>query len=473
MKPLFTQGAIAAGLLWLAATQAAPVEETHAGRIRPYEKNPRYWQYQGKPVLLLGASDDDNLFQWTDERLVQHLDRLMEAGGNYVRNTMSDRDPANLRPFAHTGGKFDLDRWNEEYWARFATFLDLTRQRQIIVQIELWDVHDLHSRPWEGNAWNPANNVNYTHANTRLAPAYAKPRPRNPTEKPHDFFLSVPALNDDQLVLSRQRRYVDKLLDHTLGHGHVLYCISNEIHPQYPPEWGWYWAAHLRERAAIAGHRIEVSEMYWEPDLRAEQHRASLERDDLYSFFEGSQNSSTLDPEDHWRNLQFVRETLRPHPRPINHTKIYGADTGPFWAGDACNAQEKFWRNILGGSASSRFHRPEAGLGLSAAARVQVKSMRLFTDAMGVFATEPRNDLLSERESNEAYCMAEPGRTYAVYFPDGGAVKLDVSAAPGALQIRWLNIHRSEWQPARTAPGGTKLWLKPPGSGAWAVLVTK
>ena len=27
-----------------------------------YEANPHYWEYKGKPVLLLGASDEDNLF---------------------------------------------------------------------------------------------------------------------------------------------------------------------------------------------------------------------------------------------------------------------------------------------------------------------------------------------------------------------------------------------------------------------------
>ena len=31
--------------------------------LRPYEENPSYWQYRGEPVLLLGGSDDDNLFQ--------------------------------------------------------------------------------------------------------------------------------------------------------------------------------------------------------------------------------------------------------------------------------------------------------------------------------------------------------------------------------------------------------------------------
>jgi hypothetical protein len=33
-----------------------------ADRIQPYAKNPTYWQYLGKPVMLLGGSDEDNLF---------------------------------------------------------------------------------------------------------------------------------------------------------------------------------------------------------------------------------------------------------------------------------------------------------------------------------------------------------------------------------------------------------------------------
>ena len=32
----------------------------NANRIRPYAGNQRYWQYEGRPVLLLGGSDDDN-----------------------------------------------------------------------------------------------------------------------------------------------------------------------------------------------------------------------------------------------------------------------------------------------------------------------------------------------------------------------------------------------------------------------------
>ena len=50
----------------------------------------------------------------------------------------------------------------------------------------------------------------------------------------------------------------------------------------------------------------------------------------------------------------------------MNNVKIYGADSGRF--GTTVDAQERFWRNVYGGMASARFHRPESDLGLSSTA---------------------------------------------------------------------------------------------------------
>ena len=33
-------------------------------RIKVYTSNPAYWEYKEEPVLLIGGSDDDNIFQW-------------------------------------------------------------------------------------------------------------------------------------------------------------------------------------------------------------------------------------------------------------------------------------------------------------------------------------------------------------------------------------------------------------------------
>ncbi len=95
----------------------------------------------------------------------------------------------------------------------------------------------------------------------------------------------------------------------------------------------------------------------------------------------------------------------------------------------------------------------------------------MFTGAVEWFAGEPRNDLLGDRSENEAYCAANPGRYYAVYFPDGGAVQLDVSAAEGPLKVRCLEISRSVWQQPQTVAADSTLELKTPAQGHWAVLV--
>ena len=83
-------------------------------RIKPYVKNPRYWQYKEEPVVLIGGTKEDNLFQIPDLR--EHLDLLQSVGGNYIRNTMSSRDPGNVFPYSARNGKYNLNSWKDEYW---------------------------------------------------------------------------------------------------------------------------------------------------------------------------------------------------------------------------------------------------------------------------------------------------------------------------------------------------------------------
>ena len=78
------------------------------GRIMIYPNNRCYWQYGDKPVLLLGGSDEDNLFNHPD--LWVNLDKLCQIGGNYVRMTLSSRDKGNVWPYARNEGTYDLAR---------------------------------------------------------------------------------------------------------------------------------------------------------------------------------------------------------------------------------------------------------------------------------------------------------------------------------------------------------------------------
>ncbi len=433
------------------------------GRIEVYEGNPAYWQYEGQPVLLLGGTKDDSLFQIPD--LKEHLDLLKSVGGNYVRNTMSARNDKGfeVQAFAKTGdGKYDLDKWNPEYWRRFESLLTLAEERDVIVQIEVWDRFDYSRNHWEDSPYNPKNNINYTYAESGFAEHY----PHHPGRNDQPFFFTTPAQRNNRLILKIQQRLIDKMVSISLAHGNVLYCMDNETSGQ--PAWGAYWARYIQGKAKAAGVKVHTTEMWDAWNLANAQHNATFDHPELYSFVDISQNNHQK-KQAHWDNAQKQRRRIAGKPRPLNSVKIYGADTGRFGGGR--DAIERFWRNILGGLASARFHRPDSGLGLSQPAQANIKSMRMLTDKMNVFTCAPHNDLLSDRQPNEAYCLAHPGKEYAVYFPQGGAVTLDVSAMSRPVEVRWLDVMASQWQAPKKmkAAGGLKLTC--PSKGYWAVLV--
>ena len=449
-------------LVWAALTCAhALAQDPAQQRIEIFPGNHAYWAYGDQPALLLGGSVQDNLFQIPG--IEAHLDLLHSVGGNYVRCTMSSRDDGDVWAFARReDGRYDLDAWNEEYWRRFETFLRLTNERDIIVQIEVWATFDFYLEYWPRNPFNPNNNVNYSAEESGLPTA----KLGHPLSLTNNWFWSVPAERNQPLVLKYQHRFVDRLLSHSLKYGNVLYCMDNET--AVTPEWGKYWSEYIKAKANETGVSVHTTEM-WDPwNLSDPKHSNTFDHPETYSFVDISQNNHKKG-QAHWDNAQKQRQRIASAVRPINCVKIYGADTGKF--GDTRHGVERFWRNVFGGLASSRFHRPTSGLGLGDLAQANLRSMRLITGAVDAFGCNPHNDLLSEREPNEAYCMAQPGKEYAVYFPNGGAVKLDASAMKKAITVRWLNVVKSEWSPSESLTPTDTIALSCPADGHWAVVV--
>jgi hypothetical protein len=429
-------------------------------RIQIGRRYPSYWEYDGEPVLLLGGSVEDNLFQIPD--LEAQLDLLAAAGGNYVRCTMSSRDEGDVWPFARAGDTHDLNAWNEEYWRRFDAFLALTDAHGVFVQLEVWATFDFYRAPWQANPFNPKNNCNYTAAESGLPVAVAT----HPTRTENPFFWSVPAEDDNRVVLHYQQRFVDRLLASALPFGHVLYCMDNET--SVTPAWGEHWSRYIAGRATERGLNVETTEMWDAHNLDHEQHRATFEHPDVYSFVDISQNNHQRG-QTHWDNMQAALARLTDPVRPANNVKIYGAPGSQH--SDEVNGLDGFWRNIFGGCASVRFHRPDCGYGLSRTAQVYIRSARMLADAVNVFACVPQNDLLSERAENAAYCMARPGVEAAVFFTDSGEIVLDTRMFSGSMELRWLDVSRSEWLPPETCGPCTSLRLTCPRPGHMVAVV--
>jgi hypothetical protein len=418
---------------------------------------PQYWEYNGKPVLLLGGSDEDNLFQLPD--LEQQLDRLAAVGGNYVRNTMSSRDSGNVWAFHQDpeSGLYDLKGWNPEYWERFQALLELTSQREIVVQVEIWATFDFYRENWEVNPFNPKNNINYSPERTKLPLEV----PTHPIYCDNPFFWSVPAHENNMALLQYQQAFVDKLLSHTLEFDHVLYCIDNET--SVTSQWGKFWSDYIRKKAREKLKTIHVTEM-WDPwDLDHISHRESFDHPETYSFVEISQNNHQRGQQ-HWDNglRQIEKLRLAGNLRPVNNVKTYGNDLGSHGGGTQ-NGIQSFIRSTLFGSAAVRFHRPPSGLGLGDTALAVIHDMRMATGRMDFFRASPHNDLLAEREENEAYCRAIPGQEYLVYFPAAGQVDLDVSGSGSVLEVSTLEIMTGNWVVEEREAAGQTLTLSCPG----------
>lgn len=448
---------------WLARADARPAGSQTApvGRIAPHPAHPWYWQYKGRPVLLLGGSKDDNLFQIPD--LQAHLDEMKAAGANYIRNTMSDRRDGGFEvyPFARLAdGSYDLTQWNPEYWARFDRLLALTRERDIIVQIELWDRFDYSRDNWTGHPYNPANTRTYTAEATGLAAAY----PEHPGTNRQPFFFSTPAQRHIAPLLQVQERFAEQVLARTLPQPHVLYCIDNETSGD--EAWSTHWATFIRERAAKAGVEVHVTEMWDDHDLRSAQHRRTFDHPDRYSFVDVSQNNHQKG-QAHWDNFQAVRAALAARPRPMNTVKTYGADGGPY--GSDADGLQRWWRHLIGGAAAVRFHRPASGLGLSPKAVASIRAARKLESAVTPWTLAAANDRIANRQPDAAYlAMAADGSAGALFFPAPGKATLSLEGVTGTLQVRWIAIDTGEWGPTGTLAAGGPAELATPGAGLWA-----
>ncbi len=470
-------------------------QEQNRNRIRPYSKNPRYWQYKGKPVMLLGGSKTDHIF--LADKLKEHLDEMQAVGANYVRCTMSQRtmsqwEGLDLKPHKLLpDGKFDLDQWNEEYWQRFQNMLKWTAEREIFVQIEVWDRFDYSDwgkpQKWQSSAWNPKNNSNYSYDQSGFAKKYHNGQLYNDQ---HPFFHSIPGTKQYQkkydLIRHHQERFVDKMLSYSLPYGHVLYCMNNETSSE--AGWGKYWIRFIQAKATEKGVMVWTTDMFDDSFDADRSKNTPIIFDDAehYMFADISQVNSRSYDEEHWVRLRWLLGQIDTHPRPTNHTKIYGSGYKIFGTGGPEDGIERFWRNIFGGSASARFHRPDSGNGLGDLAKGSIKAARILESQMKFWDITPRMDLLSDRESNEAYLAAKPGENYAVYFPNGGSVGLDLSEAPGVLQRTWISVAMGV--PTRTSgvggwtgygsmedtiQGGAIVTLSAPYKGGWVAVIVK
>lgn len=157
--------------------------------LRLYSQNPSYFLFRGQPTILIGSSEHYAAVSNTAFDYRVYLDAVKAAGLNAVRiftgtyseplDTRSTRQSGNslapdpdhyLAPWPRTDqagavdgrSKFDLSRWDGEFFKRLKAFMRAASDRGIVVEVALFTPFyaQMSDYSWSRSPLNARNNVN-------------------------------------------------------------------------------------------------------------------------------------------------------------------------------------------------------------------------------------------------------------------------------------------------------------------------
>lgn len=206
-------------------------------------------------------------------------------------------------------------------------------------------------------------------------------------------------------------------------------------------------------------------------NLQSNEHKQTFDRPELYDFVDVSQNNHTKGRK-HWDNFLYVKKRLSKRPRPMNTTKTYGADGNKFGHSDL-DAIERFWRRLLAGAASARFHRPDSGLGLNDKAVNCLKAARLVERLVPFWELRPAMERLKKKSPYAAYAAEAEGKAVVVYLSVKGSegIGLDLSGMTNIQDIHWINIDSGIASQRFKLSATDVLHLSTPHQGNFAMVI--
>ncbi len=453
--------------LYLAISLATAV--AHAEPLSLHPENPHYFLFRGKPVVLITSAEHYGAVINLDFDYVKYLDALATDGlnltrtfsGSYVepqgafsieRNTLAPSAGRLICPWARSGRqgyanggeKFDLDRWDDTYFARLKDFVTEAGKRDIIVELTYF-CPMYHDEQWKLSPMNAANNVNGV-GEVGLNDVYT--------------------LDKSGGLLAVQEALVRKLISELRDAENLCYEICNE------PYFGGVtmaWQHHIADVITDA-----------EKDY-AHKHLITQ------NIANGSQKIDKPHPSVSVFNFHYANP---PAAVALNYglNKVIGDNETGFKGTADDHYRMEAWEFILAGGGlynnldysftagheDGTFQYPatQPGGG-NPAFRRQMKFLKDFIHSFGFIKMRPARDIVREVHPKDAryQMIAEPGRQYAAYFK--GAETFAIELPSGNYRVQWLDVisGREEASSALLHTGGTASFRIPNGLSECALKV--
>jgi hypothetical protein len=453
--------AIASLLFALVSAGSARLFAQTGEPLRLHPSNPHYFLFRGKPTVLITSGEHygsvvNGEFDYRKYLAALAADGMNFTrifGGSYVevpatsfgikRNTLAPQPGRLVAPwmrsdidgYAGGGNKFDLTRWNPEYFARYRDFLAQAAKAGIVVEISLFS-STYGDVQWTVSPFNSANNVN----NTDLSD-----------------WKKVTTLENGEL-LKFQEEYVRKLVHEANGFDNVIFEIQNEpwsdrpalanvVNPylQKPARDNFPNAVDLADEASIAW-QSRVAE--WISSEEATLPNKHLIAQNYCNFYFPVR---TLLPQASILNFHYAY----PQAALDNYglDKAIGYDeTGFLGRGDQAYLRQA-WNFLLAGGGTfdgldysfSVGHEngddtePNGPGGGSAALRRQLSILQKFLQRFSLTEMRPDREVVKHAGGLSARVLSSPGRDYAIYLDGNGPAELSLELPKGRYAAEWMN----------------------------------
>ncbi|AXC16280.1 hypothetical protein ACPOL_7088 (plasmid) [Acidisarcina polymorpha] len=399
------------------------VARFNAQTVQADPVNPHYYDFQGKPTLLITSAEHYGAVINADFDYLKYFDALQKYGLNYTRiypgylfepmgkfvtgNTLGAKPSALILPWSRSnqpgyllsGNKFDLDHWNPAYFARLKDFIAQAAKRGIVVEICFFNGQ--YSDTWP------------------LSPLYHE---NNIQGAGRGGFRDAQTLKDPELV-AREDAYIRKIVTEVNGFDNVILEVCDEPALFTPLEEAGPWVAHMLETTYKAEAGLPNKHLIGQEVQGPVNGPVDLSSKPANSVIVTQYVWHTSDDEmGGMKGLTF--EYLRNKPIEQNETEYY-----PLYSGDAVAASRvEAWEFMVGGGAGFNqlnglytVEDPAGNTPDNARLLGSLRNLKLFLESFDFVKTAPdRGFIVSGIDPDTSYRgLSEYGKQYALYIHHG------------------------------------------------------
>jgi Protein of unknown function (DUF4038)/Domain of unknown function (DUF5060) len=428
-------------------------QATPSHRRGPLRIDPQYpwhfvWEGTGEHYFLNGTTAYW-LLGWKDDRIVQYsVERLHRLKVNRLRVTLAGRTnvfygepimqsdnftmdlaawPAqDSHDFLHPG--FDYSRFNLPHWRRFESMLQFARDRDMIISIVL-DMNDSRIHPASGSE------------DERRFLRYAVARFASFSNITWDLGDDLDRFRDDSWTHDTGTFLVQLDPYHHLATSHPVDVVvdGNSVHQDRGS--AWFGFTSYQEWS-----RNQHALMLQSRKFQEQTDRVIPQTNEEYGY------------EDHYPLWALPNQESADSLRRAAWDIVMAG--GYQTAGESARRGTNVWPDTGGGWVNGRGD----------------DTMTMFlgyghlVDFMTSFEwwkTNPHDELVDHGN----YCLADPGRIYAIYLPQGGRFTLEL--LQGSYSFEWFSPLTGERIAGQDATGPSWSSPTPPDSKEWAVLLLR